>query len=106
MPDILIYQTSDPRFAERVVEALQQAEIPSYRTGSGYAELHAGLNQDSTAGVCIYVRKAEDYQRANELLIELGGAVQEPIAPPWARAIFILVAVALVLAAVVALDWK
>jgi hypothetical protein len=44
--DVLTYQTSDPRFAERAVQALQHAEIPCYRTGSGYAELQPGLNLD------------------------------------------------------------
>jgi hypothetical protein len=50
MSDVLIYQTSDPRFAERAVQALQQAEIPCYRTGTGYAELHTGLNLDLSTG--------------------------------------------------------
>ena len=103
--DVLIYQTSDPRFAERAVQALQQAEIPCYRTGTGYAELHPGLNLDLSTGICIYIRNAHDYRRANELLVEIGAAVEEPLRLPSARASFIFLAVVLALAVFVALDW-
>jgi hypothetical protein len=103
--DVLIYQTSDPRFAERAVQALQQAEIPCYRTGTGYAELHPGLNLDLSAGICVYIRNAHDYRRANELLVEIGAAVEEPLRLPSARAGFIFLAVVLALAVFVAWDW-
>jgi hypothetical protein len=102
--DVLIYQTSDPRFAERAVQALQQGEIPCYHTGTGYAELHPGLNLDLSSGICIYIRNPHDYRRANELLVEIGAAVEEPLKLPSARAGFIFLAVVLALAVFVALD--
>src|ERR1700740_3496196 len=77
--DVLLYQTSDPRFADRALEALQQADISCYCTGTGYAELHPGLNLDLVSGVCIYIRNAQDYRRANDLLVELGAAVEAPV---------------------------
>lgn len=102
MSDVLLYQTSDPRFADRAFEALQQANISCYRTGTGYANLHPGLNLDLVSGVCIYIRNAQDYPRANELLVELGAAVEEPVAPSTLRAIIIFALVVALLAAVVA----
>jgi Putative prokaryotic signal transducing protein len=103
--DVLIYQTSDPGFAERAVQTLQEAEIPCYHTGTGYAELHPGLNLDLSTGISIYIRNDHDYGRANELLVEIGAAVEEPLRLPSARAGFILLAVVLALAVFVALEW-
>ena len=106
MPDILVYQTSDPRFADRAVEAMSQAGISSFRTGSGYADLRPGIRQDLAWGVCIYIRRQEDYAPANEILRELGGAPDEPPKLPSQRVLFVLVLVATVLAIVVAINWR
>jgi hypothetical protein len=76
--DRLVYQTSDPRFAERAIEAMTDAGISCYRIGTGYVDLRPG-RQGLDAGICIFIRRDEDYRRANEILIELGAVVDEPV---------------------------
>jgi hypothetical protein len=106
MPDVLVYQTSDPRFADRAVEAMTQAGISSFRTGSGYADLRPGIRQDLEAGVCIYIRREEDYARANQILRDLGAALDEPVKLPSRRVLFLLALIAAVLGILAALDWR
>jgi hypothetical protein len=74
VPDLLVYQPSDPRFADRAVEAMSQAGISAFRSGSGYADLRPGIRQDLASAVCIYMRRQEDYARANGSLRELDAA--------------------------------
>ena|SRR5215831_9184696 len=105
MSEVLVYQTSDPRFADSAVEAMAHAGIPAFRTGSGYADLRPGIRQDLEAGVCIFIRHEEDYSRANEILRELGAAPDEPIRLPSRRVLFLLALAVSVLALLVAIGW-
>lgn len=68
---VLIYETDDSGFADSVVEALTSAGIDSYRTGRA-------LPGGSSPTVCIYIRDAADSQRANQILLEQGAAVDLP----------------------------
>ena len=102
MPDVLVYETSDPRFADRAVEAMTQAGISCFRTGSGYADLRPGIRQDLASSVRIYIKRHEDYQRANAILRELGAALDEPVKLPSRRVLFVLALIATVVATVIA----
>jgi hypothetical protein len=102
LPDILVYQTSDPRFADKAVEAMTRAGVSAFRTGSGYADLRPGIRQDLSSGVCIYIERQEDYARANEILRDLGAAPDEPINLPSRRVLFILALIAAAVAIYVA----
>lgn len=102
MPDVLVYQTSDPRFADRAVETMTQAGIACYRTGSGYADLRPGIRQDLEAGVCIFIRREEDYSRANDILSEIGAAPDEPVKLPSRRVLFLLALIAAAVAIFIA----
>jgi hypothetical protein len=68
---VQIYETDDSEFADSAIDALTQAGIQCYRTGSP-------LPGGSSPTVCIYIRNAGDFQRANEILVELGAAVDSP----------------------------
>ncbi len=72
---MLIYETSDSGFADSVIDALRQADIECYRTGG--ASLYAEM--ESLPTVCIHIRDAGDFQRANEILVQQGGAVDRPV---------------------------
>ena len=104
MADLLLYQTSDPQFADRAVEALEVAGIPSYRTGSGYVELARASRSSLGLGVCIFLRREEDYRRANEILIKLGAAIEGPPKLPSRRMLFLWAMVLTLLALVVAIN--
>lgn len=106
MPDVLVYQTSDARFADKAVEALARAGIDSFRTGSGYVDLCSAVRHDLSLGVCIYIRRQEDYRRANELLRDLGAVVDEPVKLPSRRVSFLLAFFAVLIALVVTLNWR
>jgi hypothetical protein len=103
--DRLVYQTSDPQFAEKAVEAMADAGISCYRTGRGYADLRPGMRQDLGAGICIFIRRDEDYRRANEILVELGAAPDEPLRLPSPRMLFIVSIIVAVLAILAASGW-
>ena len=100
---LLLYQTSDPAFANRALEVLQEAEIPCYRTGEGYWSIPT--RRDSGAGICIYIEREADYRAANEIIVKLGAAVDAPIRLPSRRVVFIVVFVVTVIAALVAFNW-
>ena len=102
MADVLLYQTSDPQFADRAVEALEEAGIPSYRTGSGYADLARAPRSSLGLGVCVFLRREEDYRRANEILIKLGAATEGPPRLPSGRMLFVWVIVLTLLAIAIA----
>lgn len=70
---MLIYETSDSAFADSVIDSLRRADIDCYRTGG------ALLYTESLPTVCIHIRDAGDFQRANEILVEQGGAVDQPV---------------------------
>lgn len=103
MSDVLVYQTSDPDFADRAADAMTAAGISCYRTGRGYTDLRPGIWRDLDS--CIFIRRQEDYARANEILRDLGAARDEPNRLPSLRVLFLLVFVVTVIAVVVALNW-
>jgi hypothetical protein len=102
MADSLIYQTSDPKFADRAIEALLKAGIPCYRTGRGTARLNATIGRWTDDQVCIFVRHQSDCRRANEQLIKLGAYVDRPKKLPSRWIVAIVILTLLVLATVVA----
>lgn len=75
---MLIYQTDDSDFAESVVDELKRADIGSYTTGGL-------LPGGSSPTVSVFIHNAGDYQRANEILLRQGAAVDVPlrISPKW-----------------------
>jgi hypothetical protein len=68
---VLIYETDDAGFANSAIDALTRAGIHCYRTGGA-------LPGGSSPTVCIFIRHAGDFQRANEILVEQGAAVDSP----------------------------
>lgn len=103
MADVLVYETSDPDFADRAVETMTAAGISCYRTARGYADLRPGTYLGTE--VCIFIRRDEDYSRANGILRDLGAATDEPLRLPSRRTLFLLVFVVTLLAVLVALNW-
>jgi hypothetical protein len=98
MPEILIYQTSDPRFADRVIEAFDREGISSRRSGSGAEALNATIGRWTDDQVSIYIQRESDAYRANEILIELGGAISKPLKLPSPWIVALVTAILLVLA--------
>ena len=89
----LVYETTDPDFADRVVSAMRAHHIPCYRVGSGYRdrEYHfPGLPTESQ--VCIYIEHDHDVAAANRVLIEHGAIVEKPLR--WWRVAGMIVVVA------------
>ena len=68
---VLTYETDDSDFADSAIDALTQARVHCYRTGGP-------LPGGSSFTVCIYIRNGGDFQRANEILVKLGAAVDTP----------------------------
>ena len=89
---MLIYETDDSGFADSVVDALTQAGIESYRTGG------ALLYTPAESAICIHIRNASDSQRANEILIQQGAALDQPTSIPP-----VVIMAAVVIAVLVAL---
>jgi hypothetical protein len=89
---VLIYETDDSGFADSVIDALTQAGIDCYRTGGVL------FYTPSESTICIHIRNATDSQRANEILIQQGAALDQPasISP-------VLIVAAVVVAVLVAL---
>lgn len=89
---MLIYETDDSGFADSVIDALTQAGIDCYRTGGVL------FYTPSESTICIHIRNATDSQRANEILIQQGAALDQPasISP-------VLIVAAVVVAVLVAL---
>lgn len=80
MTEILIYQTSNPDFASQVVDTLNEAKIECYKIGRGYYSISRYLYRtDFGNGISIYIRHQEDYQKANQILINLGAVIETPI---------------------------
>jgi len=98
MVDLLIYETSDPGFADRAIEALQGAGISSYRVGRGVKELNATIGRWTDDRIFIYIRKESDIRRANEILIRLGAAVNKPFTPPSPWVLVLISAILIVIA--------
>jgi len=68
---VLVYETDDSDFADSAIDALTHAGIDCYRTGRA-------LPGGSSLTVCIYIRNAGDFARANEILVQQGAAVDAP----------------------------
>jgi len=98
MSDLLIYETSDPVFADRAIEALQAARISCYRTGVGTRELNATIGRWTDDQVCIYVRQESDVREVNEILIGLGAAADKPYRSPSPWVLILVTAILVVLA--------
>jgi hypothetical protein len=106
MSDVLVYQTSDPRFADRAIQAMTQANISCFQTGRGWIDLNTVVRQDLGGGICIYIRDAADAPRANEILIELGAVVETAPKLPSPRVIFFIVLVTALIAMYIAMQAK
>jgi hypothetical protein len=102
MADVLIYQTSDPEFADRAVEALREAGIDCHRRGQGVRRLNATTGNWTDKQVYIYVHREEDSRRANEILTHLGAVVDTPRRSPNRWLLFILATGLTVIALLVA----
>ena len=89
---VLIYETADSGFAELAVETLKDANIDAYATGGS-------LPGGSSPTVCVYIRDAAEFPRANEILIKLGAVTDDPdrLPPKWVFAVLAIVAVVLAL---------
>lgn len=83
MSELLVYQTSDPGFADKAIDAMEAAGIPCFQTGHGWVDLQL-TRQYLGEGICIYIRDERDAPRANQILIDLvrccGKAGQIPTA--------------------------
>lgn len=96
MPDILIYQTSDPEFAERAVQVLSDAGISCYRRGRGTSVLRATIGRWADSQIFIYLHDEADSRRANQILIGIGAAVSRPVTLPKGWMIFIFIVVVII----------
>ena len=101
MPDLLLYQTSDPAFARRAIDALREADIPCYCTGQDFPR-----TRDLLANICLYIERQADYQVANDIIVKLGAAVDTPIKLPSKRVLFVAIFVVTLIATLVALNWR
>jgi hypothetical protein len=106
MSELLVYQTSDPRFADRAIEAMSQANIPCFQTGRGWVDFNPAVHRDLGAGICIYIRDAADAPRANEILINLGAVVETAPKVPSRLVIFLIVLIAALVAAYLSAQWR
>jgi len=99
----LIYETTDPDFADGAVRALQGADIPCYRVGHGYTSAAADIGRAATENeICIYIERDTDYAEANRILISLGAAL-ETSPPAWLIGLIMLTAA--LIALWVAMGW-
>ena len=106
MPDLLLYQTSDPAFADRALEALRAEGIPCNRTGTGYWDVSSAGRRDLGLDICIYIQHEADYQRANQIIIKLGAVLDGPPKLPSRRVIFLTVVLITMGFILVVLDLK
>lgn len=82
----LVYTTSSRAFADRAIETLVARGISSYLSGG------SGDVPGSSAAYGVHIEKEVDWARANEILIELGAAKEEPL-PTSPRVRWILFAI-------------
>jgi len=64
----LLYQTTDGEFADRAIAELSGVGIRAFREGRGENEVFRGRG----AMINIYVEKDSDYQRASQVLLDIG----------------------------------
>lgn len=80
----LIYTTSDRGFADRAVQALLSHGIQAYRTGEDLSGYVVGPSSQ----YCVHIESDSERARANELLLQMGAAPEEPLhlpTGPWVR---------------------
>jgi hypothetical protein len=82
----LVYTTSDRVFADRATETLVARGINSYLSGG------SGDVPGSSSAYGVHIEKEVDWRRANEILLELGAAREEPL-PTGPRVRWILFAI-------------
>lgn len=103
----LVYETTDPDFADRAIRAMREADIPCYRVGRGYTWSATGIiGRAATENqICLYIERDTDYARANEILVKLGAVTDGPSLPPkWVFLLLLFTAV--LLGTWVALQWQ
>jgi hypothetical protein len=106
---VLIYETTDSKFAARAVSALEAAGIAAYKIGTGYSENFHGPMLPTENQICIYIEQETDAGRANEILLELGAVPEEPLGVVLERykALVVIAAlVALALGVLIAANWN
>lgn len=100
----LVYETTDPDFADRAITAFREADISCHRLGQGYHDDAAHLyGLPTESQISIYIERDTDYMEANRILISLGGAVVERSPPLWI--VLGLIAVAAIVAILAAVAW-
>ena len=103
---LLVYETTDTDFANRGIEALRGAAIPCYRLGTAFAD-GSPVTQLRALGesqVCIYIERDSDFRQANDILLGLGAAVEEPL--PSGRIVRIAVILIVASATLIVLVWS
>lgn len=103
MSELLVYQTSDPGFANKAIDAMEAVDIPCFQTGHGWVDLR--LARGLGEGICIYIRDEGDAPRANQILIDLGAVVEQPVKLPSQRVLVLVTALITALAIYVATHW-
>lgn len=93
---LLLYQTDDDEFADRVVESLHGADIACHRWGvaRGLATKYLGYKGLAS----IYIEHESDAEAATKILIELGAAQGDPPVVPGGWKTFWLTTAALLIA--------
>jgi len=99
----LLYETPDCAFAQRAVETMRHANISCYHVAPDYSQSYVPQGE---VQICIYIANDSDYAQANEILVKLGAAKDEPLTSPPAWVLFIGAAVIAALMCWVALEWK
>lgn len=82
----LVYTTSSRAFADRALETFAAHGISSYLSGG------SGDVPGSSPAYGVHIEKEVDWGRANEILIELGAAREEPL-PSGPRVRWIMFAI-------------
>ena len=105
---MLLYETTDSRFADLAVSALLEADIPAYRVGNGYVEPYSGSHRGlpTESQVCIYIERDRDARQANEILIKLGAVADTPTRLPPLRYLIPLIIVIVALGVLIAEKWE
>ena len=86
---LLVYETTDPDFAEKALASLREHSIPCYRVGHGYTNASGAFTRGvpTESQICLYIEREGDYVAANRILIALGAIVERPI-PRWVYVAF------------------
>ena len=99
----LVYETPDRAFAERAVQAMRDGHIACYHVAPEYSRLYVPKGE---AQICVYIENDSDYAQANEVLVKLGAATDEPTKLPPTWVLCLGAALIVALGCWVALEWK